>query len=175
MEEEREGGALERVTHTTEDIFSGIIGRVGAAMTDRAEDFVQSAAVSDMYEIEAGRLAFRRARSSAVRDAARQMVDDHVESNIQLEGALRQDLRHAVPSALDKRRKAMLEHLRQTGEKDFDKTYVDQQIMAHKEAIALMHHFRENGDNDALRRYAAEISPIIEGHLETMNELAEGK
>ena len=81
MTEERESGSLERSLHRLEDMAVGLSGRTGAVMTDRAEDFVHSAAVGDMFEIEASMLALQRSQSENIRDFARQMIDDHSASS----------------------------------------------------------------------------------------------
>ncbi len=172
MTEEREGGALEHALHKMEDVVGGWAGKGSAAMTDRAEDFIESAAMSDMYEIEAGRLALDRARSPDVREVAQKMIDDHTESSAKLEASLTPELRSAVPAGLNSRRESMLQHLREAEDAMFDKTYLDQQRMAHEEAVTLMHHFRDNGDNASLRNFAADVSPVIEGHLERIKQLA---
>lgn len=172
MLEEHDHGALEFAMHRIEDAASGISGRVSAAMTDRAEDFVQSAAVGDMYEIKASWMALDRASSDAVRDLARRMIAEHTESSNRLEAMLPAELRNAIPSELDRRRQMMLRHLREAKDHNFDRTYLDQQRIAHQEAVMLMHHFRDHGDNPELREFAADISPIIESHLEHITEMA---
>jgi putative membrane protein len=172
MLEEHDNGALEFAMHRIEDAAGGISGRVGAAMTERAEDFVQSAAVGDMYEIKSSWLALERASSDDVRDLARRMIAEHTESSARLEALLPDELREAVPSELDRRRQMMLRHLRESRPENFDRTYLDQQRIAHQESVTLMHHFRDNGDNPVLREFAAEISPIIESHLEHITAMA---
>lgn len=171
MLEERDGG-IEHVMHRIEDAAAGLSGRVSAAMTDRAEDFVKSAAVADLFEIKSSWVALERASSDEVRDLARRMLAEHTESSTKLEGILPEELKAAVPADLDRRREMMLRHLRESRPENFDRTYLDQQRIAHQEAVMLMHHFRDNGDNPDLRDFAAEVSPIIESHLEHITAMA---
>lgn len=172
MLDERDTGALEFALHRIEDAAGGIAGRVSAAMTERAEDFVHSAAVGDMFEIKSSWLALDRASSDEVRDLARRMIAEHTESSNKLEAILPDELKRAVPPELDRRRQMMLRHLREAQDRNFDRTYLDQQRIAHQEAVMLMHHFRDNGDHPRLRDFAAEISPILESHLEHITAMA---
>lgn len=171
MEREDGGGTLEHAMHKAEDVVGGVVGRAGALMVNRGREFVENAAASDMYEIEAGRVATERAKSGEVRELARQMVEDHRQSSDRLKAALPPELRDAVPSSLDTRRRSMVEHLHSARSEDFDKMYVDQQVMAHKEAVTLMRHFSENGDDAVLRRHAEMALPMIQGHLEKFEAL----
>ena len=171
-EEEREGGTLEHVFHKMEDAVGGLAGRAGAAMTEHAEDFVRAAAVSDMYEIEASELALRRTRSPEIREAAEKMIADHTDSIGKLQDAMPPELAESVPRALDQRRKTMLLHLLEAEDADFENMYLDHQVAAHKEAVTLMRHFSDHGDDAGLRSFAREVAPIIERHLKKMQALA---
>src|SRR5689334_18838168 len=121
MLEEHDNGALEFALHRIEDAAAGLSGRVTAAMTDRAEDFVQSAVVGDMFEIKASWMALDRASSDHVRDLARRMIAEHTESSTKLEAILPDELKRAVPSELDRRRQMMLRNLRESKDENFDR------------------------------------------------------
>ena len=61
-ESPRPGSNTEAVS-ATEDSIAGMVGRISAEMTSTTQGFVTAAATSDMYEVEAGKLAVARARS----------------------------------------------------------------------------------------------------------------
>ncbi|HVT24465.1 MAG TPA: DUF4142 domain-containing protein, partial [Rhizomicrobium sp.] len=48
---------------------------------------------------------------------------------------------------------------------DFDKTYMDDQVQGHKDAVALMEDYAKNGDNAKLKAFAAQVLPTIKEHL----------
>jgi putative membrane protein len=152
-----------------QDVAGGLVGRAGAAMTTTARSFVDSAAISDLYEVASGELALERASSDEVRSAARMMVDEHRETTRRLRGLVGRDPDLVPPSTMDARRHGMIEHLIQAA--DFDRTYLDQQVLAHQEAVTLMHSYRDGGDDEALRSFAAEVAPIVERHLAHMKEM----
>jgi len=158
------------VVQKMEDVAGGLLGRASAAMATDARTFVENASISDLYEIAAGELALTRAMSEDVRSMAKMMVQDHQASSQRLHGLVGHDPDLVPPSVLDTRRQTMMKHLMDATE-TFDSTYVDQQVMAHQEAVTLMHSYRDRGDDAALRGFAAETAPVIERHLEHMKQL----
>jgi putative membrane protein len=152
-----------------QDVAGGLMGRAGAAITTTARSFVESAAISDLYEIASGELALERASSEEVRAAARMMVDEHQETTRRLRGLIGHDPDLVPPSTMDARRHGMIDHLIQAD--DFDRAYLDQQVLAHQEAVTLMHSYRDGGDDEALRDFAADAGELVERHLAHMKEL----
>ena len=167
-------GSVEHTMNKVTDTVGGVAGNASAAMTTSASGFAESASISDRYEIDAANIALTRARNGEVRNVAQKMIDDHTEATTKLKAAVERS-EHAKPGdiahELDARRSTMIEHLREAPDDKFDKTYIDQQTMAHEEAVKLMHHYRDNGDCPVLRGFASEISPVIEGHLDRMKQL----
>ena len=168
------GGGLKHAVNKTMDAAGGLVGQASAALTSSADSFAESAAISDMYEISAGRIAQQRARSPQVREVAEKMVEDHTRTTGLLKQAVAQSHKADagdLPGELDARRSKMIDHLREVPDDKFDKTYLDQQTLAHEEASTLVHHFRKEGDCPVLRGFADEVAPIIDGHLERMKAL----
>ena len=156
------------------DAIGGTIGKMGASVTSSADGFVEQAAIGDMYEIEAGRLAMQRSRHDKVRAMARKMIVDHTTSSHHLMAALEMnETRGVAPPAkkLDTRRETMLKHLAEASEDEFDRTYLDQQVLAHEETTSLMRSYTEKGDNPQLRSLALSTLPVVERHLAHMTEL----
>jgi len=170
----QQAGGVKHTLNKAVDTAGGMVGQAGAATTDKAPDFVESAAISDMYEIQSSRIALDRTQNPTVRDAAKKMIDDHTDSSAKLETAVQQSPKvetSNVPNELDKRREKMIEHLREAPADAFDRTYLKQQVMAHEEATKLMHTYRDDGDCQVLRSFATEVSPLIESHLDHMKRL----
>ncbi|MFX8891312.1 DUF4142 domain-containing protein, partial [Acinetobacter baumannii] len=59
-------------------------------------------------------------------------------------------------------------------DKDFDRTYMDQQVAAHGEAETLMKGFAEHGDNADLKAFAAKVAPAVQTHLDRARSLQSG-
>ena len=60
-----------------------ILSACGAPSTP---DFVQKAAMSDMYEVEAGKLATQKGQAESVKQFGQQMVDAHTKTTVELKG-----------------------------------------------------------------------------------------
>jgi len=166
-----DAGFLKQTLNAAEDKAGELAGRAKAALTADAQDFVTRAAISDLYEIEAGRIAQARATSDGVRQAGGRMVKDHIASS----SKLREEIAIGpltVPASLDTRHARLIEALREAPRDGFDKIWLDQQRAAHVEAITLLRHYRKEGDDPALRRFAGETLPIIESHLAHVETLS---
>jgi putative membrane protein len=76
-----------------------------------------------------------------------------------------------MPSAMDERRQGLIDNLKQASAQDFDKVFINQQVAAHEEALTLHRTYAENGDNAALKAFAAKTAPIIQAHHQRAEQL----
>src|SRR5690554_1095479 len=100
---------------------------------------------------------------------ARKMLLDHTTAKHQMSAALEMKETNGVstpPQSLDTRHEAMLKHLSDSPEDDFDTTYLNQQVLAHEETVSLMRNYADNGDNPQLRSQALGTLPVVERHLD---------
>lgn len=167
-------GAMRNSLDRVQDALGGVVGRVKALMARSSDSFVRNAAIGDMYEVEAARLAVRRALDPEVKAVAEQMIDDHTTSTHHLQAALEMNETKGIeppPARLDTRRRKMIDHLKLAPDDEFDTTYLDQQILAHQETMTLMTGYSDRGRNAQLRSFAAGTAPVVERHLHHMKEL----
>lgn len=160
-------GELKQAMNKATDAIGGTAGKLGANMTSSADGFVESAAIGDLYEIEAGRIALNRTRRPEIQEVARKMIADHTANTHHLQAALemRETQRVAPPPReLDARRKSMIGHLEEAPDDAFDATYLDQQVLAHEETVTLMSTYAESGDNPQLQSLALSALPVVERH-----------
>jgi putative membrane protein len=154
------------------DSTAGMVGKVSAEMTSTTKGFVTAAATSDLYEVTAGQIAVQRAQSQAVKDFAQKMVDAHSETTTKLKGLVADNkINVALPSHVDHRRQVMLDDLRGAKAQDFDHRYIVQQVAAHKEADILMRGYAKDGDNAALKDFAATTDKAVKMHLSMAQKL----
>jgi putative membrane protein len=152
------------------------VGLVSAEMTTTAKGFVDAAAVSDMYEVKAGKIAQERGQTAAVKSFGAKMVAAHTETTDKLKATLA-STHHpdiAPPAHLDDRRQSMIDELRGAKDVDFDTRYIAQQVDAHKEALILMNGYAKNGDTPALKKLAAKTAPIVQMHLSMAEKIQNG-
>jgi putative membrane protein len=67
---------------------------------------------------------------------------------------------------LDERRQGFIDNLKTASAADFDKTYIDQQVAAHGEALTLMQGYADNGSDAGLKAGAAKAVPKVQMHLD---------
>lgn len=106
--------------------------------------------------------------------AAMQMINDHSASTHNLEAALEMHETRGVmhpTTGLDSRRTSMIKHLEEAPDDAFEKTWLDQQVMAHEETVRLMRGYASGGDNPQLRSLAMWGAPVVERHLDHMKML----
>jgi putative membrane protein len=140
------------------------------AVDSGVTNFVEKAALSDMYEIEASKLALERSKVQAVKDYAQKMIDAHTATSTEMK-TLASAAMVTPPSALDNDHSGKLDALRNASVEDFDDVYIDQQTEAHENALNLMKDFASNGKDAGLQAFAQKTAPAIEMHLTEVKAL----
>ncbi|HEX3430988.1 MAG TPA: DUF4142 domain-containing protein [Rhizomicrobium sp.] len=137
-----------------------------------AQDFVTRAAISDKYEIRAAQIAQRRSNDPRIDQFAARMIADHGKSSAELSDIIARRGRLALPAELDAQHRGMIEQLQTVGQRHFPALYMQQQVQAHEEAVALFSSYAANGDHPRLRRFAAMTLPVIRQHLDMARSLS---
>ena len=118
-------------------------------------DFVQKAATSDMYEVQAGKLAADKGQSDAVKQFGQQMVDAHSKTTEELASIVKtKNIKVDLPPKLDAKHQKLIEDLNSAAAQDFDKTYANQQVDAHQEAVHLFKKYASKGDDADVKQFA---------------------
>src|SRR5579863_475137 len=165
-------GTNSETASAVKDSTAGMVGKVSAEMTHTTKGFVTAAAVSDMYEVEAGKIAAKRASSAAVKNFAELMVKAHTETTDKLKSNLASNnIDVTPPRHLDDRRQGMIDDLRGAKLEDFDHRYLAQQQAAHEEARILMRGYAEDGDNSSVKEFASGTLPAVENHLAMVKKI----
>jgi putative membrane protein len=135
------------------------------------QQFVDTVAASDLFEIQSSELAQNKATSKAVKDFATMMIDHHTKSSADLkQAALAASPSVPVAPRLTAAQQADLDALRSaTG--DFDKQYVQKQVAAHETARSLLSDYSAVGAPGPLRDFASKTVTVVTGHLERARKL----
>ncbi|MDX3930178.1 MAG: DUF4142 domain-containing protein [Shinella sp.] len=134
--------------------------------------YIPAAANSDMYEIEAGKLAMERASRPEVKAFAQRMITDHEKTAKALRGFVESNpVNIAVPSHMDARRRAMIDNLESSSAQEFDRAYIGQQAAAHQEALNLHKSYASRGDDKKLAKVAQNTVAIVEHHAKAVTDL----
>ena len=169
-DQQRSSEAVDKV----QDAVSEPVGQASAAAlgAHMVSAYVPDAALGDLYEIQAADIALERSQNAQVKALAQMIKADHTAAAAALKAAAAQaapDTR--LPTELDQRRKGLIDNLRSASAADFDKTYVDQQVAAHEEAVTLHRGFSDKTDAPALAEHARTVLPKIEAHLQRARDL----
>lgn len=137
-----------------------------------APNFATKAAMSDLYEVEAGKIASEKGQSEAVKAFGRHMVEAHGKTSEELKGIVQTEkLDVMLPAKLNRKLWKLIDALNNAKPEDFDKVYAMQQVKAHERAVELFDGYAEEGDNAALKQFAANTLPTIKQHREQAEKL----
>jgi putative membrane protein len=165
-------GTTNEAVNAAQDATSAAVGATSAATVGQVstDAFVTNAAISDMYEIQAGQIAQKKGQSPGVKDFGKMMVTEHTAMSNQMKPLITAAGK-TPPTGLDERRKGLIDNLNAASPADFDKAYLSQQEAAHSEALTLMQGYADNGDDAGLKAGAAKAAPKVQAHLDKVREL----
>jgi putative membrane protein len=139
-----------------------------------APAFVRAAAASDLYEMEASRLAEQRAQSAEVKRFAQRMLGDHEKTTGELKAMLPQlqgVSAQQMPTRLDQQHQALVQQLQGAQGAEFDRLFVQQQVQSHQAAVDLFRAYAQSGDDARLKQWASQTLPSLEEHLREAQQL----
>ena len=135
-------------------------------------DFVRKAALSDMYEVEAGRIAAKSATSTGLKKFANDMAAAHTATTAAMKAALKSgNVTETPPAEMDAEHKALIEALNGAKGEAFDTLYKSQQLEAHTKALSLMQGYAATGENSALKAFASDTAPKVQAHLDMLGAM----
>ena len=120
-------------------------------------------------------MAESMAKSSKVRAFGRRMVKDHTDSTQQVMAAAQASgMPPMAPPPLTADQQQMIAQLQSTSGADFDRTYVQQQMQSHQQALAVQQGYAQNGSDPNLKMAAGKIVPVVEHHIQMLQGLQSG-
>jgi putative membrane protein len=154
-------------------------GTSAAAMPQitEASEFVKQAAAGGEFEIRSSKLALKQSKSEDVKRIAQRLIDDHTKAGKELKATVKDaGVNAKIPEKLDQKHQSMMDELKKTKgmAANFDKLYIDQQLSAHQDAIALFSGYAEGGDNDKLKSFAEKTLPTLQEHQQMVTTAQAG-
>ena len=128
--------------------------------------FLTNAYEDGLFEIRLGQLALQKATDSDVRSFAQQMVDDHTQLNNQI-STLAQQRNLTLPTDLPADKQQEISELSALSGSDFDRAYMDKNVVAHALAVrqARQQSEQDTDDGDDVQSLASQALPILTQHL----------
>lgn len=149
-----------------------MLSNATATLPQTAAEFAAAAGASDLFEIEASKLAQTKTTNPKLKDFAATMVKDHTKSTADLKAiAAKEKITLSAP-LLNPDMQAKIDALKAATPAEFDALYLSQQIPAHEAALNMLQGYAATGDNQAVKGFAAKVTPIVQHHLDEARALA---
>ncbi|ASC06737.1 hypothetical protein BJI49_09600 [Acetobacter pasteurianus] len=146
---------------------TGINSAMGIA--PKTDDFIQGAVWSDIFEIQSSQQALSE---PSLKDFASKMIEDHHKTSAELKQIVSDNnMNNTLPVDVDESSQKKLDTLHGLHGESFVRQYREDQITAHENALSLFQRYAKNGDNPALKKWAASTVPTLEEHLRLAKNL----
>ena len=127
-------------------------------------------ATANDAEINAGQVAITKGQKQEVKDFGLKMVTDHTANNLKIkETEVKSCIARADSDAsreLKKNADAAIDNLKNAKDADFDKSYIDGQVMMHQELLtSLDTSLIPNAQNADVKAYLTDTRAAVESHL----------
>ena len=133
--------------------------------------FYKTLAQGGIAEVEAGKLARQKGADPKVKDFGAMMVKDHSAANEQLK-ALAAGKGIDLPGSSSTSQMAAKAKLEVLSGGTFDKSYVEDQVKAHRETVELLKKEIATGQDPDAKAFAQKVLPTVESHLRAINQIA---
>ena len=137
--------------------------KVDKAKASPDSKFVEDAAIGGMAEVELGKLAAEKATSADVKQFAQRMVDDHSKANEEL-SSLASSKGITLPTAVDAKVQAHVEHLSKLSGAEFDQEYMKMMVSDHDKDVAEFEREANSGKDPDVKAWASKTLPTLREH-----------
>jgi len=148
-----------------------IIASAAAFAAAPDASFYKTLAQGGIAEVEAGTLAQQKGADPKVKDFGAMMVKDHSAANEQLK-ALAAGKGIDLPGSSSTSQMAAKAKLEVLSGGTFDKSYVEDQVKAHRETVELLKKEIATGQDPDAKAFAQKVLPTVESHLHAINQIA---
>jgi putative membrane protein len=145
-----------------------------SGLSSQDRKFMMTAAEGGMAEVEMARTAVERAGSDAVKQYARQMIEDHTKANEELM-SLAAAKGVTLPTGPDAKHRALMARMSKMSGHDFDMMYVREAgVKDHEKMLKLLQdEIRKGRDADA-KAFASKTLPTVQEHHRMAREMSGG-
>jgi len=136
------------------------------------QDFADTVAASDAFEIASARLAAEKASTPEIKAYAQKMIEAHNTSTEKLKkeaGALTPAIKPDPVLSLEQQKK--LDELGKLSGAEFERAYVADQIAAHEKALEVVQAYSADGDEPKLKTFATDAVKMVSDHLAEARKL----
>jgi putative membrane protein len=133
-------------------------------------DLVTALAASDMFEIEAGKLAQAKGQDAAIKGLGGMLVEEHTKASNELKALLAQSNPPiSPPTTLPPELQTKLQQLGGLSGAEFDRRWLAEQTASHQQTLTKVNAFLAAAQPGPLKDHAAKATGIIQKHLNEFN------
>ncbi|GAA4016555.1 hypothetical protein GCM10022280_14500 [Sphingomonas swuensis] len=141
------------------------------AATQQASAYLFHGGAGDVFEITSSMILLGKSSNPQVRAYATMLIDHHSRTtNLALTNAKAAGVM-APPPEMSPMQKTMIGQLHAASPASIDRLYLQQQVPAHQQALALQSGYARNGDTPLLRQTAQGAVPIVQSHLNEAQQM----
>jgi putative membrane protein len=136
--------------------------------------FLRAAHQTNLAEIAAGRIAWRKATTPEVKATAAAFMRDHIQMNADVYQTAR-TLRVHLPAEPTAEQQALNRRYEIAGTDTFDEYFISTQLAGHRETLRTLSAWASKGDEPSIKVLAGKAAPIISQHQEMLRKAAEAE
>ncbi len=126
----------------------------------------------NLYEVQAGELAQKKAQNEQVKDLAQMIVTDHQELDKSVKD-LAGKLKVQLPNEPTADQRTALDQLNKASGEEFDRLWVTQGLAGHLQAIQATQTEISQGSETQVIQLAQTALPVLQAHYDALVQLAE--
>ena len=135
-----------------------------------ASSFVSEAGEGGMAEVQLASLAVTRSQNPDVKDFGKRMIDDHSKANDELK-PIAASKSMTLPKEIGANEKALYDKLSKLSGAEFDKEYVKAMVEDHEKDVKTFQNQAQNGTDPEIKAFAAKTLPILQEHLQMIQNI----
>jgi putative membrane protein len=137
-----------------------------------AAGYVAMAGAGDLWEIESSKALLAKSANADLKKFAQMMIDNHTQSTQKIKTAAQSAQITPAAPKLDADQQRMLDEIKAANASGIDEVYIRHQRTAHDKALALHQNYATNGDDQALKKVAGEVVPVIQKHITELGNMS---
>lgn len=158
-------------TSTATATTTGVTGGSISAMSNDEKEFVSTAGMAGLYQVQTAMLARQRAADPAVKEFAERMITGHLRLNEEL-SQLATVKGLALPTELAGDHQAAAEHLSTLTGAEFDRAYMQHMIADHQKEIGEFEKTAHTAADADVKAWAASAVPLLKEHERLARDVA---
>ena len=141
-----------------------------AALNDKDKDFVNSASLGGIAEVELAQDGVKHATNADVKSFAQKLVDDHTKANQEL-SSFASSRGVTTTAKVEGKMKETKERIMKLTGKSFDQAFVKQMIEDHTSTIKMFEDESKAGTDADLKNWVDKTLPTLRDHLKMAQDL----